>query len=89
MAFVEKKKNEAVLELFDRENGFKADVKFDGCVHFDIYNFDGHDDEDDESVLENPETHEYYIHICDIDQLTRALEEIKKAAKSHFGEDWY
>jgi len=86
MAFVVRKRDEDILEIVDKENGFRAIVKFDGCIHLDKYGVVDWEDEEEEEVLNDERNHSFYVHICDIDQLIDALSEIKKLQQQYFPE---
>lgn len=60
---------------------YQAICKWDGCVHF----YQGLEDDD----VNEPE----YIHICDLDQMIEALQELKKTGVKFFkdksGEEYW
>ena len=87
MALVEREKNEANMTVVDKERGIKATARFDGCIHLDTSNIVDWDDEDEESVFNDP-NNTGYLHICNIDNMIRFLTELKKHAESHFGPNW-
>ena len=76
---VEEKTKEHWLEVKDPEGWYYAIVRFDGCIHFNrCYN-------EPESFNDSMTN---YLHICDIDEIINRLQELKKAALKHFGENW-
>jgi hypothetical protein len=87
MPLIERDKNEGYITLIDKERGFRAEVKFDGCVHLDTSNIVEWEDEDEESVF-NDSNNVGYLHICDVDRVISFLTELRKRAKSHFGPNW-
>ncbi len=77
-----KKSNEVGLfvryndnDCVDREHD--AYVKWDGCVELDISGAGSSDD-----------TEKISIHLCELNDFIQALEELRDAAKNHFGKDW-
>lgn len=69
----------------------QASVKFDGCIHFSQagnvpfgkdYGYHGDSKERDKSACDG------YFHICDLDDMIKKLQELKKKAVEHFGEGW-
>ena len=87
MALIQRNKDEGSTTLVDKERGFKAMVKFDGCIHLNTSNIVEWDDEDEESVF-NDENNSDYVHICDIDRMINFLTELREQAKLHFGSNW-
>lgn len=57
---------------------YRANVKFDGCVHFnrDYHASTGGDEDTD------------YLHICDLDEVIDILTTVRMMAKEHFGDHW-
>lgn len=65
----------------------KCSVKFDGCIHYNkIYNTSYN--ENGEYFKPEDSECEDYIHICDIDDMIKQLQEIKAMALAHFGDKW-
>lgn len=72
--------NEYVLHLGDPNDWHKAIVKRDGCVDF-IQSFN--------NPLSSARSQDIdYIHVCDLEDLIKRLQEIQKKAVAHFGEHW-
>lgn len=63
----------ACIRLEDEQGGWSADVKFDGCIHFNRH-YDSTDSD--------------YIHICDVDEMIKTLQDIKQKALDTFGDQW-
>ena len=76
--------NEVRLTLHDPEDWYKADVRWDGCVHF--YQASNKPMSEQAFNLNNPDIS--YLHICYIDDLIKRLQDIQTKAKEHFGQDW-
>lgn len=64
---------------------YRADVRFDGCVHLYTY---GNVPYNEDSKREDPACCDDYIHICSIDDMIVRLQALKVKAKEHFGDDW-
>ena len=58
-----------------------ASVKWDGCIHLNIYEYT-------DRIGKGEVEEHVYLHICDLDGLIKTLENLREAAKSHFGEGW-
>lgn len=64
----------------------EAYIKWDGCIDFRKYWNDATvDDVHSEEKGHNCN----YIHICDIDDMIKRLQELKEVAKEHFSESNY
>lgn len=76
------KANEHLLTLIEPNQWYRADIKWDGCVHF----YRSHNGAQLDAIgsLENID----YIHICEIDDMIMRLQELKRMALEHFGNDW-
>lgn len=63
----------------------RADVRRDGCVHLQSFS-NGADPEQDtaERVAEDTD----YMHICDLEQHIRRMQELLEKARAHFGARW-
>jgi hypothetical protein len=75
------KENEWLLTLIEPHQWYRADVKWDGCVHF--YRSYNGAQLDAIGSLEDID----YLHICDIDDMIMRLQELKKIATLHFNND--
>jgi len=63
----------ACVELKDERGEWSASIRFDGCIHFNKH----YDDADHD-----------YIHICDVDEMIKTLQDIKQKSLDMFGSDW-
>ena len=70
-----------ILEL-KRGFGFRAGVRFDGCVHLHMDSMDWNTGEPDREDSD-------YMHICDLDDFIKALQELRESAREHFKNDDY
>jgi hypothetical protein len=58
---------------------YEAAIKFDGCIHIrTAFN----------SPFPKQDEDQEYYHICDIDKQIELLQQLRLAAKAHFGDDW-
>lgn len=72
--------DEYVLRLHDPNDWYKTVVKRDGCVDF-MQSFN--------NPLSSARSQDIdYIHICNLDDFIKRLQEIQKKAVAHFGEHW-
>jgi hypothetical protein len=78
------KTNEYRLELHDPDDWYEAGVRWDGCV--DLYQSSNRRLSEQKINLNNPDVS--YIHICDIDDFIKRLQDIKQKAIEHFGPHW-
>jgi len=67
------------LSLVDKHNALELGVKFDGCIHWRQYHNGTMGEEDPDSD---------YLHICDIDEMIKRLQEVREHALKHFGDKW-
>jgi hypothetical protein len=70
------------LEVEDPEGWWSAVVKWDGCIHLNrYYNIPKNEPERIDSDVD-------YLHICDLDEFIKDMQDLREKAKEHFGEDW-
>ena len=87
------KTNDHWLELLDCELAdldknsvwSRAEIRLDGCIHYHEYG--------NLPYLLDPERKDEgccddYIHICNIDDHIKRLQDLRDIAREHFGEDW-
>lgn len=67
--------NEFALQLHNKLWMWEFDIRAEGCVHITSYS-NGTKDEENRS----------YIHICELDDFIKTLQDIQLKAKEHFGE---
>lgn len=73
------------LEVRDPEGWWSAYVKWDGCIGFTRY----HNNSMDSIPSDKPwNDFQDNIHICDLDELIKRLQDLKEEAIKHFGQDW-
>ena len=73
------------LTLVDPSGYYRADVKWDGCVHFHRYHnvpLFG-DGSKEEGRIED------YVHFCNLDEEIKRLQALREAARAHFGPAWF
>ena len=75
--------SEYLLTLLEPNQWFRADIKWDGCVHF--YRSHNNTPLDIIKDLQNVD----YIHICDIDDMILRLQELKRLATAHFKNEYW
>jgi hypothetical protein len=79
----ENKSSEYWLELNSEYKDYHVIAKWDGCVHF-YRAYNGTDASDSQNQEEKD-----YIHICDIDEFIKMLQEVKeKAQKWYDNPEW-
>ena len=67
------KKSGAYIECESDDKEWSASIKFDGGIHFNNH-YDNCEDD--------------YLYIGDIDEMIKALQDIKEEALKHFGDHW-
>jgi hypothetical protein len=77
------KSNDGCLTLRNKDNTIDVLVKFDGCINFTRYE-NGYNAESPEGLGD-----EDYIHICDVDEMIKLLEEIKQKASNYFNNEYW
>ena len=74
--------HEGSMTIADPDGWFKAQVRWDGCVHLNIASNTPFTEPDRRTDCDD------YIHICELDDMITRLQSIKTIAIEHFGEWW-
>jgi len=76
--WIKKEEYEYRLTFWDGEGWYRAEVKWDGCVHFWRYHNAPGEDED-------------YLHICDLDDLILRLQQLRATVREAWPwwPDWW
>lgn len=62
----------------------EATVKKDGCIHF----YEGNNAPMGSKYPERSTEDDNYIHICELDDFIKQLQELREAAIAYFGKEW-
>lgn len=76
--------NEYLLHLRDPEDWYEACVKWDGCVNF----YQAYNEPLPEKITTLDTSDISYIHICNLEDHIKRLQDIHKKALEHFGQNW-
>lgn len=78
------------LKLATDDESLCIESRYDGCIHIERF-MNGYSlkDLDNPVKVDRAYQERDYLHICDIDEFIKLLEEVKKKSRLHFqSDDW-